>query len=398
MKTEKRYQICSRCIMDTSDPEITFDKNGVCCYCDSYDHRLETEIFQDEDKKNRLTELVRKIKNKIIEKKYDCLLGVSGGVDSSYVLLKLIDLGLRPLAMHVDNGWNSELAVDNIKNMLEKFNVDLVTHVLNWENFRDIQLAFLKASVPNAEIPTDHAIVALNFHTARQHGIKYIINGGNITTEAFMPLSFAYDARDKRHLKALNKVYNKNGLGSFPAMGIPSALYHVLFRGVKWISILNYFDYQKSNAIEELSNRVGWREYGGKHYESIYTRFYQGYLLKEKFGFDAAYIPILNIPIIGYSIIAGVESKYIKKIYLYSDLEEKAYNTTKELYPDGKRLKILNANDEMPKLDFDDKILRIIPAESKLVMSISKTFYKYIVNDNPGLGKFTGDWKKANDL
>ena len=295
MKTEKRYQICSRCIMDTSDPEITFDKNGVCCYCDSYDHRLETEIFQDEDKKNRLTELVSKIKHKGIEKKYDCLLGVSGGVDSSYVLLKLIDLGLRPLAMHVDNGWNSELAVDNIKNMLEKFNVDLVTHVLNWENFRDIQLAFLKASVPNAEIPTDHAIVALNFHTARQHGIKYIINGGNITTEAFMPLSFAYDARDKRHLKALNKVYNKNGLGSFPTMGIPSALYHVLFRGVKWISILNYFDYQKSNAIEELSNRVGWREYGGKHYESIYTRFYQGYLLKEKFGFDKKRVHLANL-------------------------------------------------------------------------------------------------------
>ncbi|MCG6533286.1 MAG: N-acetyl sugar amidotransferase [Syntrophales bacterium LBB04] len=285
--------------MDTTDPNITFDANGECCYCKIYDQRVKNEVFRGSEGAMRLAQIVEIIKKGGEGKTYDCLIGVSGGVDSTTVVLQLKKLGLRPLALHLDNGWDSELAVDNIKNTLAKLDIDLYTYVLDWDEFRDLQLAFLKASVPNAEIPTDHAIVAINFQMAMKHRIKYIVNGGNVSTESFVPVAWAYDARDQRHLKAIHKQFGTVPLRTFPTMGIPGYLYAVLIKGIRWFTLLNYIYYQKTDALKVLQEELGWRPYGGKHYESVYTRFYQGYILKQKFGFDKKRAHLANLVLSG---------------------------------------------------------------------------------------------------
>lgn len=295
MNHKEPNKTCSRCIMDTSDPRISFDDNGVCCYCKLYDKRIENEVFRGIDGQERLYTIIDKIKREGKDKSYDCLIGVSGGVDSTYVIWYLKKLGLRPLALHVDNGWNSELAVDNIKNTLNRLGVDLVTHVLDWEAFRDLQLSFLKASVPNAEIPTDHIIDCINFKVAMEHGIKYLFNGGNIATEAFVPVAWAYDSRDLRHIKAIHKQFGTKSLRLLPSMSIQGYLYAIFIKGIRWITLLNYLEYKKSEAINILKDELGWRPYGGKHFESVYTRFYQGYILKHKFGFDKKRAHLANL-------------------------------------------------------------------------------------------------------
>jgi N-acetyl sugar amidotransferase len=326
LNTKRPYQICTRCIMDTSDPNITFDSNGECCYCKIYDQRVKNEIFHGPEGERWLEQIVEKIKNEGKGKPYDCLIGVSGGVDSTFVVWRLKQLGLRPLALHLDNGWNSELAVDNIKNTLVKLDIDLYTHVLDWDEFRDLQLAFLKASVPNAEIPTDHAITAVNFKVAMKHGIRYIINGANVSTEAFVPIAWAYDARDKRHLIAVHKRFGTVPLSTFPTMGIPGYLHAVMIRGIRWFTLLNYIDYKKSEAMKIIEKELGWRSYGGKHYESVYTRFYQGYILKHKFDFDKKRTHLANLVLSGdmlreKAMTAIEEEDYIGTEIYYQDRE-----------------------------------------------------------------------------
>lgn len=285
--------------MDTSDPDIIFDSNGICRYCKIYDERMRNEVFRGPEGERRLGEIVDRMKEAGRGNPYDCLIGVSGGVDSTMAVWTLKKLGLRPLTVHLDNGWDSELAVDNIKKTLEKLDIDLHTYVLDWDEFRDIQLSFLKASVPNSEIPTDHAIVALNFKVASEQKIRYIVNGGNVATEAFVPIAWAYDARDLRHLKAIHKQFGTAPLHSFPTLGLISSLYAVFVKGIRWLSILNYIDYKKPEAMKLLQEELGWRPYGGKHYESVYTRFYQGYILKKKFGFDKRRAHLANLVLSG---------------------------------------------------------------------------------------------------
>jgi len=312
--------------MDTTDPNIIFYANGECCYCKIYDHRVKNEVFRGTEGERQLALIAEKIKRGGKGKPYDCLIGVSGGVDSTTAVLNLKRLGLRPLALHLDNGWNSELAVDNIKNTLAKLDIDLYTYVLNWDEFRDLQLAFLKASVPNAEIPTDHAIVAVNFKVAMKHGIKYVVNGGNVSTEAFVPVAWTYDARDQRHLKVIQKKFGNVPLRSFPTMGIPGYLYAVLIKGIRWFTLLNYIDYKKSEAVKLLQEELGWRPYGGKHYESVYTRFYQGYILKHKFGFDKKMAHLANLVLSGdmsreEALAAAQEEDYIGTDIYFEDRE-----------------------------------------------------------------------------
>jgi len=293
------YQICCRCIMDTTDPDITFDDQGICCYCKIYEARIRQEVHRGPEGERRFREIVERMQQAGRGKPYDCLIGVSGGVDSTTAVWTLKKLGVRPLAVHLDNGWDSELAVDNIKKTLEKLEVDLYTYVLDWEEFRDLQLAFLKASVPNCEIPTDHAILALNFKVAMDQGIKYIANGANVSTEAFIPKAWAYEARDLRHLKAIHRRFGAVPLRSFPTLGMLGTLYAILVKEIRWITVLNYVDYQKSRAIKLLQEELGWRPYGGKHFESVYTRFYQGYILREKFGFDKRRAHLSNLVLAG---------------------------------------------------------------------------------------------------
>jgi N-acetyl sugar amidotransferase len=275
-------QVCTKCVMDTSDPYISFNQEGVCSHCEYYDKYQRI----DAKSKDELANVVEKIKHNGRNKKYDCIIGVSGGVDSSYAAYLVRDLGLRPLAVHVDNGWNSELAVKNIENLLKQLGVDLYTHVLDWEEFRGLQINFLRASTPDAEIPSDHAIGAVIFRMAAKHQIKYIISGSNLSTEATRVKAWSYGHSDWRYIKSVNKLMGGEKLVNFPHYSFMDAVYFKVILQQTSVKLLDYIDYKKDDAIELLQNKFGWKYYGGKHYESIYTRFFQGYYLTKKFGFD----------------------------------------------------------------------------------------------------------------
>ena len=278
------YQICTRCVMDTTDPEIEFDEKGVCNHCRYYDGRIAKKVFTGQDGRERLAKVVDDIKKHSSTKDYDCVIGVSGGVDSTYVAYKVKELGLNPLAVHLDNGWDSELAVKNIEQVLKKLNIDLYTHVIDWEEFRDLQLAFLKASTADSEIPTDHAIVSLMCQMAEKIGVRYIIMGYNSRTESHLPKGWSQGHFDWKYIKSVHQQFGKVKLTTFPHMNMWTYLRYRASQN--WVNILDYLDYVKKDAMQTLQQELGWKYYGGKHYESIYTRFYQGYILPKKFGYD----------------------------------------------------------------------------------------------------------------
>ncbi len=285
---EKPYQICTRCVMDTTDPGIIFDENGICNRCKKAEELLNIAPYSltKEEKRKELEKLVKKIKERGKGKKHDCVIGVSGGTDSTYVAYIVVKLGLRPLAVHLDNGWNSELAVKNIENTVKKLDIDLYTYTIDWKEFKDLQMAFLKASTPDSEIPTDHAIVASMFKTARREGFKYILTGTNLSTESIFPPAWSYGSYDWKYINSIQKKFGTIKLDSYPHVSLIDLFLDMKIRKINRISILNYIDYVKEEAIEIIENELGWRNYGGKHYESIYTRFFQGYILPVKFGFD----------------------------------------------------------------------------------------------------------------
>lgn len=283
---ERPYQVCTRCIMDTSDPEITFDEAGVCNHCTDALARMNRELLGPVERERALNALVDKVKADGKGKEYDCIIGVSGGVDSTMVAYEVKRLGLRPLAVHFDNSWNSELAVDNVKRALDRLGIDLYTHVVDWEEFRDLQLCFLKASVANCEAPTDHAITALLFRMASKYRLRYILNGGNLATEAILPISWGHYNQDLKHLKALHRRFGQRPLRTMPTITVMDYLYYVFVRGTRTVPFLNYINYRKEDAKQLLTKELGWRDYGGKHYESVWTRFFQGYYLPTKFGYD----------------------------------------------------------------------------------------------------------------
>lgn len=291
IKIQRKYQICTRCIMDTiADCNIVFDENGECHHCKRYDKLLSSRVLSGEEGQRALQSLIVKIKAAGKGREYDCIIGVSGGVDSTYVAYLVKQLGLRPLAIHVDNGWNSELAVKNIERVLKNLGIDLFTCVLDWEEFRDLQIAFLKASTPDGEIPTDHAIVATLWGEATRRGIRYFISGMNFATESIGVPDWSYGHTDWRYIKDVHRQYGKVKLKTFPRITLPYLLLYVnLIRRIRTVSILNYVDYNKEQAMALLQNKLGWEYYGGKHHESIYTRFYQGYILPRKFGVDKRY-------------------------------------------------------------------------------------------------------------
>lgn len=282
-----QYRICNRCVMDTTVPDIEFNSAGVCNYCRAAENRLSSELYVGKEYKELFDNLIKQIKKVRINKTYDCIIGVSGGVDSSFVAyLVKHKYGLRPLAVHFDNGWNSELAVQNIEILLKKLDIDLYTHVVDWEEFKDLQLSFLRASVANCEIPTDHAIIALLYQTAAKYKIRYILHGGNLSTESIMPSIWMHDARDLLFMKTIHKKFGTKPLRTVPVMSYSRLGWYILVRKIRYIGVLNYLYYEKEKAMQFLEDEFGWRKYGGKHFESIYTRFFQGYFLPKKFGMD----------------------------------------------------------------------------------------------------------------
>lgn len=278
------YQICRRCVMDTSDPNIIFSYQGICNHCLDYDINFKSDVLSGNKARRHIIQLVNIVKQDSIGQKYHCLVGLSGGVDSTYTLYKVVSLGLKPLVVHLDNGWNSAQAVQNIYHAVSKLKVDLFTKVLDWEEFRDLQVAFLRASTPDIEIPTDHAIVATIYLAAKKFKIKNIILGFNRKTESHLPTAWSQGHYDWKYIKSVNSLFGKGSLKTFPKINYwQNRNFQKRFT---IFNILNYLDYSKSTAMTELNKQIDWQYYGGKHYESIFTRFYQGYLLPKKFGYD----------------------------------------------------------------------------------------------------------------
>jgi N-acetyl sugar amidotransferase len=272
--------------MDTTDPVITFDDNGVCNHCTEYLSVRAAYSYKGKETDNQFHSLIAKIKADGKNRSYDCVVGLSGGVDSSYVAYLAKQNGLRVLGVHMDNGWNSEEAVQNIKNIAQILGIDYESYVLNWEEFKDIQLAFLKASIPEADTPTDIAILSSLHKVAKKYGVKYIISGGNFATEGILPKYWHYNAKDLTYFNFIQKNFGKLKLNSFPTFGFMSEMYYKLVRKIKMVYLLNFVPYNKTEAIQLLEKELKWKDYGGKHYESKYTGFIQSYYLFKKFSID----------------------------------------------------------------------------------------------------------------
>lgn len=285
MKT-RTYQQCARCVMDTTDLEITFDENGNCNHCIEFLEKRAKHNYQGKTSDETLDRLVEEMKRAGKGNEYDCIMGVSGGTDSSYVAYIAKQKGLRVLTVHLDNGWNSEEAVQNVKNISKKLEIDYESYVLDWEEFKDLQLAFLKASVPEADTPTDMAIPGALHYYASKYNVKYILSGGNFATEGILPPSWHYNAKDMKYFNYIQKTFGRKKLKKFPTFGFEKEMYFKLFKGIKIIYILNYVPYVKEDAMAFLKEKLGWKFYGGKHYESKYTGFIQSYYLYEKHKID----------------------------------------------------------------------------------------------------------------
>lgn len=283
------YQICTNCIMDTSDSNIPFDASGRCDYCNNYFTNILPNWHTDERGEREIMAQVERIKRDGQGKAHDCIIGISGGVDSSYVTyLAKAKFGLRPLLFHVDAGWNSQQAVNNIEKLVDGLGLDLHTEVINWEEMKDLQLAFFKAQVPHLDTPQDHAFFAGLYNFAAKNGVKYILTGANYSTECVRePLEWHYHASDLRQLKDIHAKFGTRPLKTFPMADIFTyKLYYRFVKGVRVVKPLNYVPFYKEKAMQELVDKFGWQKYAHKHYESRFTRFYEGYWLPKKFGYD----------------------------------------------------------------------------------------------------------------
>ena len=281
------YQVCSRCVMDTSASDISFDADGVCNYCTEFLAIKARYVGEDPvERQHRLDALLRKVRTDGRGKPYDCIIGVSGGVDSSWALALAVDLGLRPLAVHMDNDWNAELAQNNIANLVRDLGVDLHTHVIDWPEYRGLMESFFAADVTDVELLYDNAGIGVNFRAAARHGLKYMLNGTNVATEGIrMPPAWNWLKYDKRNIKGISKRFGGPRLKTYPSIStLDLAWYHL--RGIRWLSFLDYTDYRKLAALQSLQGRFGYKPYPFKHYESVFTRFYQGFILPTKFGID----------------------------------------------------------------------------------------------------------------
>ncbi|HOK39238.1 MAG TPA: N-acetyl sugar amidotransferase [Bacteroidales bacterium] len=281
---KRDYQICNYCVMDTTDEDIIFDENGRCNHCKDFEQTLEKIKIQKQNT-DYIDNLIKKVKSK--NKKYDSIVGISGGVDSCYTLYLCVKWGLKPLAVHMDNGWNSEIAVTNVKRIVKKLGVDYISYVLNWEEFREIQKAFLKSSIVDIEMPTDIAIAASLYETAAKNKIKYIISGGNYSAEGILPLTWGYHVlKDLKIYKHIIKKYSDVKIKTVPIVGLRKEIYYKFFKRIKYLYPLNYIDYNKDEAREFLKIEFDWQDYGGKHHESRITGFWQSYVMPVKYNMD----------------------------------------------------------------------------------------------------------------
>lgn len=319
------YQICANCVMDTSDSQIVFDDHGVCDHCNGFQQDVLPSWHPDEKGKTMFREVVERIKREGQGKPFDSIIGMSGGLDSSYLLhLAVTEFGLRPLVFHVDGGWNTDIAVNNIQMLVDKLGLDLYTEVINWEEMRDFQLAFFKASVPHLDIPQDHAFVATLYHFANKHKIKYILNGGNYATECVRnPLEWLYYGTDMAQIHDIHRRFGTRPLKTYPFSGV---LFHKFYlrylKGVQVVKPLNWLPYTKEIAITTLSEKYGWRPYPQKHFESRFTKFFEGYWLPTRFGYDTRRVQFSSLILTGQMTRAEALEKLKQPAYDPNSIDE----------------------------------------------------------------------------
>jgi N-acetyl sugar amidotransferase len=290
------YRQCSISVMDTDDdPSIQFDAEGRSNYYHEYLRAEQAQVKHGAEGERLLDDLVRLLKAEGRNKAYDCIIGVSGGVDSTYLAYVAKQRGLRPLAVHFDNGWNSELAVKNVESLVQTLEIDLHTLVVDWNEFRDLQLAYLKASVVDIEVPTDHAIYGTLFRLAGQFGVRHLLSGGNVATEETLPRHWIHNKTDHVNLLAIHSRFGAVPLRTYPVMDWITKKSHHVINDIQFHSILNWMPYDKRTVKTVIESELGWRDYGGKHHESIFTRFYQGYILPVKFGIDKRKAHLSNL-------------------------------------------------------------------------------------------------------
>lgn len=367
----RAYQQCTRCVMDTTDEDITFNEDGVCNHCLRYDQMNPTQVTLGQKGQDELKKIIQQIKQERKNYEYDCILGLSGGVDSSYAAYLAKELGLRILAVHVDSGWNSELAIHNIENIVKKLDLDLYTYVCDWNEMRDLQLSFFKASVANCDIPQDHAFIAAIYKVAKEKNIPYTISGQNFSTESILPISWGHTNMDTIHIKAIQQQFGTQKLKKYPMVNFFGAYYYYpCIFGLTSVKVLDFMDYNKEQAKKFLKEHLDWRDYGGKHYESKFTKFFQAYYLPEKFGYDKRKAHLSSL----------IVSNQITKEQALQELEKPLYDP-KELQADieyivkklGITLEEWNTIMALPKKTYLD-----YPSNKWLYENIKKRFDKYI--------------------
>lgn len=370
--------ICSNCVMDTTDSAITFDDKGVCDHCRDFEANIRPNWHTDQRGRDELMRKIDLVRNEGKGKEFDCILGLSGGLDSSYMLHMLVnDFGLRPLVFHVDGGWNTDLSNNNIQMMIEKLKLDLYTEVIDWEDMRAFQLAFFKSGVSQLDIPQDHAFIAVLYKFAYKHGIKYIMNGGNISTECVRnPLEWLYYGTDMWFINDIRRQFCDSKLENYP---FSSVFFHKIylryFQGVEMVRPLNYFPYTKKLAIDTLTSTYGWRAYPQKHFESRFTKFFEGYWLPTRFGYDTRKVQFSSLILTGQMTRAEAleqlrapaydpatiddEFEYIAKKLGISVEELRHYHTMPlKSYKDYRNQKAI--------FDFGAKVLRAVGIERSI--------------------------------
>jgi N-acetyl sugar amidotransferase len=322
------YRQCKNCVMDTTTSYIRFDEDGVCNFCKEHKKALQKYVydFTPEERKAKLDKLISGIKKQGAGKKYDCILGISGGVDSSYLCILAKEWGLRPLIVHFDNGWNSDLAVTNINNIITKLDYELYTYVINWEQFKDLQLSYFKASVLDIEVPNDQLIFATLFKVAKEHGIKNIISGNNIFTEEILPYDWAFHHKlDLTNLRNIHKKFGKADVKSFPTLSMKDRSRYKN-QGYEIHTVLEYVDYDNDKIKDLLEKEFNYVFYECKHFESVFTRFYQGHILPAKWNIDKRKAHLSCMIVSGFMTRDEAVAELAHPPYaIEKQLEDKAY-------------------------------------------------------------------------
>ncbi|MBU1019723.1 MAG: N-acetyl sugar amidotransferase [Firmicutes bacterium] len=376
MNNNREYQVCSNCIMDTTDSKIVFDEKGVCDYCNSYITDILPNWQPNNDDYSELEKIASTIREAGKGKKYDCIIGLSGGTDSSYLAyIAKEKMGLRPLMYTVDTGWNLNVAVENIERLVKALDLDLYTEVVDWNEMRDLQLSFFKSQVPYQDFPQDHAIFAGLYNYAIKNSIKYVLTGANNATEVVRPpIEWNY-VNDIKLMKDIHKKFGTKKLKTFPSCGMfKYRLYYTYIRGMKRVAPLDIINYDKEAAEKELKDKFGWEKYENKHYENIFTRFYEGYYLPTKFGFDKRKCYFSNLILTGQMTREEAMLKLDEKPYSESlMLEDLEYIAKKlgisrlefETLVKGENKSYKDYKNSLVWIEFAIKIAKILGVEKR---------------------------------